>query len=76
MFPKYILKKKKKFPLKLTQTHVKLQKIAKHLWWLRFTVKRVSVVSGGQFLFPVGILIPLMSLLFWEITHGIKILCL
>lgn len=51
--------------------------MTKHLWWFRFTVKCVSVVSGGQFLFPVEMLMPLlMSLLFWEITHGIKILSL
>lgn len=50
MFPKYIFKKKKKkFPLKLTQTHVKLQKIAKHLWRFRFTVKHVSGVRRPVF---------------------------
>lgn len=56
---------------------MKLQKVTKHLWRFRFRVKCVSVVSGGQVLFPIEMLMPvLMSLLFWEITHGIKILCL
>lgn len=74
MYPKLTLKKKhkSKFPLKLTQTCVKIQKMAKHLRRFRFTVNCVLVVSRGRFLFPVQMSLPLCPCCFGKLVMGSK----